>query len=39
MLRKMVIPGERIEEAEGSEHFDDSDTDSVCDICFGRRYW
>ena len=29
MLRKMVIPGERIEEEEGSEYADDTDTDSV----------
>ena len=36
MLRKMVIPGERIDE-EGSEDTDDTDTGSV--ICFDTRYW
>ena len=29
MLRKMVIPGERIEEVEGPDNIDGTDTDSV----------
>ena len=32
MLKKMVIPGERIVEEEGSEDTDDTDTGSIGDI-------
>ena len=32
MIKKMVIPGERISEEEGSEDTDDTDTASIGDI-------